>query len=178
MNNANDEAMNKNNQQPNYFIGNQILTEMILTPTINECPIVYNPIIVNCGNQGNYVAQLNSALFQPIFSINPNVEQLQDIGSKRFKYGNGEETQKLRRLPHYGEQYHKLEIYIKLGRPTKKKMNELGEKYNEFFSKEIKEHNYPKFGRNEKRNLSLAVWFFEDHKEYIIQWLMKIGEIK
>lgn len=178
MNNANDESMNNNNQQRNYFPGNQFLTEKVPTPTINEFPIVLNPLIVNFGNQGNYVTQINNTLFQPIFSINPNVEQLQDIiGTKKFKYGNGEETQKLRRLPHYGQPYNKLEIYIKLGRPNKNKMLKLGDKYNEYFNKEIKEQIYPKFGRNEKRNMSLAVWFFEEHKDYIIPWLKKIGEI-
>ena len=93
------------------------------------------------------------------------------IKTKKYIYGRGAEAQKMRKLPHFGEPYQKLEMFLKLGKPRKKEIIKLGEMYNDYFKQEIKDLIYPKFGRNQKRSISLAIWFFEDHKEYIIPWL-------
>ena len=162
MNYTNDVSVNKNNQQIAF----------------NKFFIVNDLSIINNGSQGNYLKQPNNNLFKSTFSKNPNIEQLKDIiGSKKNIYGHGLESQRLNKLPHYNQPFDKLEILIKLGRPNKRKMNELGEMYNENFREEIEKRIYPKYGRNEKRSMSLSVWFFEDHKEYIIPWLKKKGEI-
>lgn len=97
------------------------------------------------------------------------------IKSKKEIYRKGSEHQKLSKLPHFNEPYDDLEIFKILGRPDKSRINEIGENYNDHFRKEIKDGLYPKFGRDQKRNKALAVWFFEDCKTHIISWLKESG---
>lgn len=110
--------------------------------------------------------------------ISSNIKSLQiNKKSKKTIYKKGPEFQRLLSNPHYGESYENLEIYNRLGKPGKKDIMELGEEYNKHFKMQIENHIYPKFGRDQKRNKALAIWFFEDCKRFIIPWLNEIGSI-
>lgn len=106
-----------------------------------------------------------------------NEPKLKIKSSKKEIYGKGLEFQKLKKLPHFGQPFDDLEMFIRLGRPDKQTINDLGKKYNEHFSNEIRDQILPKFGRNQSRNKTLGIWFFEDCKEHIIPWLKEIGYI-
>lgn len=107
--------------------------------------------------------------------LNGHVES-QKCTTRKMFYGKGPEIERLRNVPHFREPYENLEMFIRLGKPDKATINEIGEKYNEYFHDDIKNKICPKFGRDQKRNKSLAIWFFEDNKHIIIPWLEGIVE--
>ena len=89
-------------------------------------------------------------------------------------FGKGTETERLKKLPHFGHDYENTEIYQLLGKPDKKTINRLGIMYNRNFQLDILQKKYPKYGRDQKRNKAIAIWFFEDNKQIIIPWLQSI----
>lgn len=100
-----------------------------------------------------------------------------EVKTRKNIYGKGPEFERLKKLPHFNQPYQNIEMFLRLGKPNKFAINQLGEKYNLRFANEIKELKLPLFGRDQKRNKSLAIWFFEDHKNVIIPWLRSIMEI-
>ena len=68
-------------------------------------------------------------------------------------------------------------MYKILGRQYKSRINKIGDKYNNRFEKEIKDGLYSKFGRDQKRNKALAIWFFEDRKAQVVSLPKEIGLI-
>ncbi|KAK8892932.1 hypothetical protein M9Y10_030184 [Tritrichomonas musculus] len=100
-----------------------------------------------------------------------------EVKTRKNIYGKGLEFERLKKLPHFNQPYQNIEMFLRLGKPNKFTINLLGEKYNLQFANEIKELKLPLFGRDQKRNKSLAIWFFEDHKNVIIPWLRSIMEI-
>lgn len=134
-----------------------------------------SPNPINPNNLNNYIFQTNMPHGQ---SSKMDTKVRKKKQSRKIIYGKGFESERLRMLPHFNQPYKHIEMFIRLGMPSKSKINFLGQKYNEHFEKEIKELNYPLFGRDQKRNKTLAIWFFEDNKYIIIPWLREIGVIE
>lgn len=106
-----------------------------------------------------------------------NEDKLKEKSKSRINYGYGPEFEKLKKMPHYRQPYVNCPVYHALGRPSKDFMNKLGDEYNKFFHIYILSRKMPKFNRNHKRNLGLAVWFFEDIFPMIYPWLKARGFI-
>ena len=92
----------------------------------------------------------------------------------RKEYGKGPEHQKLQKMPHFGQPYKHLLFYRWLGKPKKKRLIEIGRKYNDDFQQEILLKQLPKFTRDHSRRYDLAYFFLDDNKNIIIPWLTKI----
>lgn len=108
----------------------------------------------------------------------------QEKSSHALIYKKGKEAERMqRKYVHYNHTYKNCEIYKEIQSKTKdhkikEKVNEIGEKYNEYFKVLISDKKFPYFGRDFKRNLGLAVWFFQDMMFYIRKWIYeKINEI-
>lgn len=90
-------------------------------------------------------------------------------------YRKGKETARMKQqCPDYNRSYEECEVFKIIGKKGGNKaiFAALGENYNVFFYDAIKSQKLPKFGRNEKRNLSVAVWFFERIKDKIYPWIL------
>lgn len=97
-----------------------------------------------------------------------------DIKTKpkiKIRQGLGEETKKMKENRDYRVPYCNCIVYPLLKTLKNEGLKKLGEKYNESFKKEIKERKLPKFGRTEKRNKGIAIWFFEHLIHVIYGWL-------
>lgn len=168
-----NKIYNCNNQQY-YIIYNSSQKQSECSLPFFIYPIEFNQSLNNDPTQNKTNNQMNQ---NTIINISDNNNNIYKIYSKKEIYGKGNEAQKLKKLPHFNEPFEDLEMYILLGRPDKKRINEIGEEYNIRFRNEIKEGLYPKFSRSQKRNKALAVWFFEDCKTNVKSWLKEIGLI-
>ena len=94
--------------------------------------------------------------------------------SRKEIYGKGCEAQKLaKNYPRYQEDYKNCQVYIGFNKPDQSFYVNLGEEYNIRYQKLIKCKRMPKFNRDIKRNMGLAVWFFEDLLPDIRPWLVE-----
>lgn len=95
--------------------------------------------------------------------------------SRSIKYGKGKEVDRLKENPYYNIPFKDCEVLKLIGHQGKNQIifNQLGKDYNMHFYNEILYGNLPKFGRNERRNLGLAVWFFEKLLQIIKPWLIE-----
>lgn len=143
------------------------------------------PFISNFENENPHFSFDDGDQF---FSYNAQLQQLPSSAdkietakcsvskSRKDIYGKGGERKKLLNVPHFRESVSDCEIYKQLGYPTKDFLIELGNKYNIYFKTSNKSTSqYPQFGRMQKRNKGLAIWFLEDNKNIICPWLKSIG---
>ena len=100
-----------------------------------------------------------------------NLKNNQLNKKKKIKQGHGEESKKMKENIFYHVPYSNCEVYSLLKHYKNDGLKKIGEKYNEHFQKQIKENKLPKFGRTEKRNKGIAIWFFERIKCVIFTWL-------
>ena len=105
------------------------------------------------------------------------IEINRQSNSRSMSYTNGNETQHLVRYEHYNEPFENCEFFKSIKQKNqcnkyKEKINQIGEKYNNDFRNQIKNRTLPKFKRDFKRNLGLAVWFFEEIAPSIYPWLI------
>lgn len=111
------------------------------------------------------------------FSGGNSSSKRQENSNRKNIYKRGDEAKNLRRYKHYNDPYENCAFFKAIqrkipGNKYKDEVNKIGEKYNEDFKDQIKKKVLPKFKRDFKRNLGLAVWFFEE-MTCVHSWLVE-----
>ncbi|KAK8887387.1 hypothetical protein M9Y10_038427 [Tritrichomonas musculus] len=91
---------------------------------------------------------------------------------KKIKQGLGNETEKMKGNRYYRVPYNKCAVYPLLKKYKRVGLIKLGSNYDEYFKDEINSNLLPRFGRIQKRNKGIAIWFFENIKNSIFEWLI------